>query len=181
MSLPNELRLAVLTPDELKPAGLAEIVALCNRAYRRDLSEYLGTFEDLTHVVGYLGDRIVCHALWLTRWLQVGDGPMLRTAYVEAVATEPEYQRKGYATAVMTLLAESVTDYDLAGLCPDDRAVQLYLRLGWQFWRGPLAIREPQGLTPTPTEWLMVLILPQTPDIDLDAPISAEWRPLDLW
>jgi GNAT superfamily N-acetyltransferase len=41
---------------------------------------------------------------------------LLRTAYVDAVATLPEYQRRGIGTAVMRYLASVVTDCDIACL-----------------------------------------------------------------
>jgi aminoglycoside 2'-N-acetyltransferase I len=107
----------------------------------------------------------------VTRWLQPGDGPRLRTAYVEMVATEPGFQRRGFATAVH--------DFDLGGLCP--AAPGLYARLGWVFWRGPLSIRTPEGLAPTPEERIMILRLPKTPALDLDLPLSAEWRQGEVW
>jgi hypothetical protein len=105
----------------------------------------------------------------------------LRTAYVELVATAPSHQRRGFATAVMLNLVEATQDFDLAGLCPSDQAVALYERLGWRFWRGPHSIRTADGVLPTPTERVMFLSLPATPHLDPALPISAEWRPDDLW
>jgi aminoglycoside 2'-N-acetyltransferase I len=154
-----------------------EISALCRRAYGQDLS-----LDDLTvdaHVIGSCDGHLVSHALWVTRWLQVAAGPLLRTAYVEAVATDPAYQRRGYATRIMRTLADAVQDYDLAALCP--AAEGLYLRLGWQYWQGPRSIRSVAGLTPTPEETVMILRLPRTPALDLSAPLSAEWRDGEIW
>lgn len=111
--------------------------------------------------------------------MQPGEGRPLRTAYVEMVATAPEYRRRGFATAVMKRLAKSIVDYELGALCPAEP--DLYARLGWVFWRGPLFIRTSKGLLPTPDERVMILRLPKTPPLDLDAPLSAEWRPGELW
>jgi aminoglycoside 2'-N-acetyltransferase I len=119
--------------------------------------------------------------MWVTRWLQAGDGPLLRTAYIEAVATDPGHQRRGYTTAVMKALAEAIQDFDVAFLCPSDEGMVLYPRLGWQYWRGPLSIRTPEGRLPTPEERVMFLALPAMPALDPDLPLSAEWRPDDLW
>lgn len=66
------------------------------------------TFSNATHVIGMLGESIVSHAVWVPRWLQPGDGPYLRTAYVEMVATEPHVQRRGFATKVMRRLADEI-------------------------------------------------------------------------
>jgi aminoglycoside 2'-N-acetyltransferase I len=104
---------------------------------------------------------------------------LLRTAYVEAVATAPQQQGKGYASATMRHLATQVQEFDLAALSPSDPA--FYRRLGWELWLGPLSIRNGQALLPTPDEQVMILRLPRTPLLDLTQPLSAEWRPGEIW
>lgn len=156
-----------------------EILTLCNRAYEEDLQALFTTFTGATHVVAALGGAIASHAMWVTRWLQPGCGAMLRTAYVEMVATEPRFERRGLATSVMQYLAKNISDFDLGALCPAEPG--LYLKLGWVRWRGPLHIRQHGGLLATPDERVMVLALPKTPRLDFDAPLSAEWRPGELW
>jgi GNAT superfamily N-acetyltransferase len=178
---PGQLRIVIARAAELGGDTIANILALAHRAYGRDLSSYYFHFSDPTHVIGYVDGTIVTHALWVTRWLQVLGGRPMRTAYVEMVATEPVEQRRGFAAAVMRALVDAVQDYDFAALCPDDRAVHLYEGLGWRFWEGALAIRTDEGLLPTPTERVMFLVLPRTPHLDRELPLSAEWRPDDLW
>ena len=175
----EKLNVEVLHADQLAPAHLAEIHALCNRAYDEDLGPLFQTFTDATHVIGWWDSAIVSHAMWVTRWLQPGDRSPLRAAYVEMVATEPQFQRRGFAAAVMRELANAIRDYDLGGLCPAEPG--LYRRLGWVFWQGPLFIRTPNGLLSTPEEQVMVLRLPKTPPLDLALPLSAEWRDGELW
>ncbi len=175
----ENLKLEVIRADQLAPERLAEIHALCHRAYRQDLTPFFRAFADPTHVIGLLGTTLVSHALWVTRWLQPGDQPPLHTAYVEMVATEPQFQRRGFATAVMRRLAEAIADFELGGLSPADTTV--YIQLGWVFWQGPLFIRTQDGLLPTPEEQVMILRLPKTPPLDLTLPLSAEWREGELW
>ena len=175
----QNLRLEVVRADELTPDLLPSVHALCNRAYEEDLKPIFATFMDATHVLGFWGSTLVSHAMWVTRWLQPGDGPRLRTAYVEMVATEPHLQKRGFATAVMGRLTSAISEYDLGGLCPAEP--QLYARLGWISWRGPLFIRSPERLIPTPNESVMILQLPKSPSLNLDQPLSAEWREGELW
>ena len=158
-----------------------EIVSLCNRAYEQDMQTLLETFVDATHVLGYYNDLFVCHALWVTRYLQVGTNPILRTAYVEAVATEAEYRHRGFASSVMKYLVDEIQDYELAALSPF--SVEYYERLGWERWRGPLFIRTKEGnlLPSLDDEEVMILRLPKTPVLDVSAPLSAEWREGELW
>lgn len=175
----TELRLEVIHVEHLAARQIAAIHALCNRAYEEDLTSLFATFFDATHVLGYYGKSLVSHAMWVTRWLQAGDSPPMRAAYVEMVATEPNFQRRGFATAVMRRLADEISDFDLGGLCPAEP--ELYAKLGWVFWRGPLFIRTPGGAIPTPDERVMILLLPYTPPLDLELPLSAEYREGELW
>ena len=178
----ENLRLEVLHADQLTSQQLAEIHALCNRAYavyEVDLEPLFQTFTDTTHVLGWRGSAIVSHAMWVTRWLQPGDQPPLHTAYVEMVATEPEFQGRGFATAVMRRLASAIYDFRLGGLSPAEP--MLYEKLGWVFWQGPLFIRTKGDLISTPEIQIMILSLPKTPPLDLTLPVSAEWREGELW
>ena len=175
------LRLRVLTSATICGELYREVLLLCNAAYREDLTELFRTFGSCTHVIGEIDDRVVSHAMSVTRWLQPGTSRPLKTAYIEAVATLPAKQGKGYATEVMRHLAADIpASYELAALSPADTS--LYARLGWQFWRGPLSIRMPSGSDePTPDERVMVLELEGRPKLDLDESLSAEWREGELW
>lgn len=175
----DHLRVDVVSGEHLSDADRRAVLDLCNRAYQEDLEPLFETFTDPTHILGYCGRSLVSHALWVTRWLQPGHHSPLRTAYVEMVATAPEHWRKGFASAVMKRLAEAITDFELAALCPAETT--LYARLGWVFWQGPLFIRTSETLLPTPDERVMILRLPRTPPLDPRAPLSAEWRPGELW
>jgi aminoglycoside 2'-N-acetyltransferase I len=157
-----------------------EIVSLCYRAYEKDMGILFETFLDATHVLGYSNDLLVCHALWVTRYLQAGTNPVMRTAYVEAVATEAKYRHRGFASSIMKYLIGEIQDYELAALSPF--SVQYYERLGWELWRGSLFIRTKDNLMPSlDGEEVMIFRLPKTPVLDLNAPLSAEWRKGELW
>jgi aminoglycoside 2'-N-acetyltransferase I len=177
----SQLQLRVV-PSEITSDDLdEEIRALCNVAYREDLTELFRTFGPCTHVVGEIDGRVVSHAMWVTRWLQPGNARPLETAYIEAVATLPENQGQGYASGVMQhLIAGIPRHYELAALSPAETT--LYARLGWCFWRGPLSIRMPSGLEEaTPDERVMVFELPGRAKLNLDQSLSAEWREGEVW
>lgn len=163
----------------MPPRLYDEIVALCTRAYEEDLAALMATFHGSVHVLGKEAGQLVSHALWVTRWLQVGSSPPLRTAFIEAVATDRDCRRRGYAGEAMQRIAAEIEAFELAALSPFDAA--WYTRLGWERWHGSLFIRTDVGLVPTPDEEVMVLRLPRTPPLDLDAPLSAEWREGELW
>ncbi len=178
---PPPLQLRVRPADALTPSDRSAIVALCEAAFDEDFGRLFELLPGSTHVLAHLGGTLVSHACWVTRQLQPGALPPLRAAYVEAVATLPAYGGRGYGSAVMTRLAAEIArgDYDLGALAPARYA--FYERLGWERWRGPTAIRTDRGLLPTPDDDVLILRLPRTPELDLDAPLSAEWREGELW
>lgn len=77
-------------------------------------------------------------------------------------------------------ISKHLTDYELGALSPSE--ADFYERLGWERWRGPLAIRTEKDLELTPEEEeVMILRLPHTPTLDLHARLTAEWRSGELW
>jgi aminoglycoside 2'-N-acetyltransferase I len=106
----------------------------------------------------------------------------LRTGYVEAVAPAPPWQRHGLGTLVMERINEIIREkFQLGALGTGEHA--FYERLGWRTWQGSSSVRELGGPTPTPGDdgYVMVLDTPTSPNLDLTAPISCEWRPGDVW
>ena len=177
----DRLHIKIVSSEALSDPDKRAIISLCNLAYEEDLEPLFNTFVDATHVLGTFRGSLVGHALWVTRWLQPGNEAPLRTAYVEAMATHPDFRRRGFAAQIMTALGEAIRSFELGALCPDLGIADLYEKLGWEFWRGPLSIRAGQGLLPTPDERVMILRLPKTPALHLEAPLSAEWREGELW
>jgi len=174
------LSIEVIVSEAMPGSMLRGICDLCTEAYGEDFSVYLEFLGSGVHVISRLDGAIVSHAMWVARVLESGGRSALRTAYVEAVATKPSHQRQGYASAILSRLAAEIRDYDLGALSPSNPA--FYARLGWEPWRGRLFIRTDNGLEPTPDESVMILRLPRTPaDLDLNADLSAEWRPGELW
>ena len=127
----------------------------------------------------------VSHAEFVPRWLQPAGQPLLRTAYVEAVATAPSRRGRGLASAVMQRLGDEVAAdpaWQLAALSPSH--ADFYARLGWESWRGPLGIRRADGVVEASpaNEQVMIRRLPRTPaTLDIAAPLTAEWREGELW
>lgn len=134
-----------------------------------------------THFLLEIDGAMVSHASVVERVLETGDRE-LRTGYVEAVATRPEHQRRGYATQVMQAVGSFVDErYELGALGTGLSA--FYERFGWEVWRGPTSVRTERGVIETPDEDGLVMIrrTPTTPALDLDFPICCDWRPGDVW
>ncbi len=150
------------------------IVDLCTAAHQTDFGPLFSFLPpEGLHIIGTADGRIVGHAVVTTRWLQPGTLPLLKTAYVDAVATHPHYQGQGVGSAVMRHLAANISDYDIA--CLETDRTGFYARLGWKVWRGPLAGRRGDELIPTPDQTgIMILRLSRTPPLDLDDLLSIE-------
>ena len=181
MSDSQPLTTRVVNQASLSKAERSAIIALCTLAFEEYFGGLFDAFAGATHVLGYHGGALVSHAMWVTRWLAPGELDPLRTAYVEAVATHPHHQRRGFATRVMQALAAGIRSFELGALCPNQDVIGLYRQLGWEAWQGPLFIRTERGLMPTADEVVLILRLPQTPPLDLEASLSAEWREGELW
>jgi aminoglycoside 2'-N-acetyltransferase I len=169
----------VVQAVDLPIARKEEIISLCSAAYAMDFSQLFETLPGSIHVLAWLNGKVVSHAAWVTRWLQPEGQNLLRTAYVEAVATAPECRGRGLASAVLKELQTQIRDYQLGALSPSDPA--FYERLGWELWRGPLAIRLPNEQLPTPDSRVMILRLDSTPTLNLNSLLTAEVRVGNGW
>jgi aminoglycoside 2'-N-acetyltransferase I len=179
------IQLEVIHGDRLDPRLRVEIVALCEAAYNEDFSTIFEEFTGTVHVIARDAQgTLASHAMWVTRWLQPEGHSPLRTAYVEAVATAPDRQGRGFGTAVMERLVSAVKEdpaWQLVALSP--AVPEFYARCGWESWLGPLAIRRDGTIEPSPRdELVMFQRLPQTPGtIDASSLLTAEWRVGELW
>jgi GNAT superfamily N-acetyltransferase len=163
----------------LIPRVFEQVRALCNDAYEEDLTSYFTDIGPGVHLLGWHGPALVSHVMWVDRPLHVEGREPLRSAYVELMATRHRDRGLGFATRLMERLALDIQSYDIGALSPAETS--LYQRLGWQRWRGTRSVRTGNGVVPTPDEEVMVLPLPGSPALDLDAPLSVDWRPGEVW
>jgi len=133
------------------------------------------------HFVLDVEGEIVAHASVVQRELHI-DGRPLRTGYVEAVATAVGRQGLGHGSIVMADVTAYISEHFELGALGTGRH-SFYERLGWLRWSGQSFVRTADGPRPTPDEdgYLLVLLTPSSPHLDLTASISCEWRPGDVW
>jgi aminoglycoside 2'-N-acetyltransferase I len=174
-----------LTSEDLLPAEVAALHVLFGAAWREDPESF--TDEDWDHALGGVhfileeDGAILAHASVVARELHTS-GRRLATGYVEAVATLPIHQRRGHGTAVMREVDEYIDQtFQLGALGTGSHA--FYERLGWVAWKGPTFVRTDSGLIRTGEEdgQILVRLTPTSPELDLSAPISCNWRPGDVW
>ena len=162
--------------EDLSAATRASIIQVCIAAHQKDDFNHLFTYIPAggIHALSYRADELASHAVVTTRWLQPGGLPLLRTAYVDAVATLPAYQGQGIGSQVMRHLASLLDDFEIA--CLETDRVSFYARLGWEEWRGALAGRRGAELLPTPDQkGIMILRLARTPALDRDSSLTIEY------
>jgi aminoglycoside 2'-N-acetyltransferase I len=145
------------------------------------------TEDDWQHAIGglhfllELDGKVLAHASVVERELHLGGRPV-RAGYVEAVATDPDQQGRGLGTRVMHDVTSYIQErFELGALGTGSH--HFYERLGWLRWRGPTSVRTGTGTHRTPGEdgYILILPTPSSPELDLTAPMSCEWRPGDVW
>ena len=162
--------------EELNAETRASIIHVCRTAHQEDDFTHLFSYipSGGIHVLAYREQEVVSHAVATTRWLQPEGLPLLRTAYIDAVATLPAYQGQGIGSTLMRHLATVLSDFEMA--CLQTERVSFYARLGWQVWQGPLACRRGTELLPTPDQkGIMILRLARTPPLDVDSLLVIEY------
>lgn len=174
-----------VSSEELTRREVESLRALFDAAWTEPTDRF--TDEDLDHSFGGVhfmveaDGVVVAHASVIERSLHTG-GHRLATGYVEAVATLPSHRRRGHASTIMKEAGEHIDrTFRLGALGTGLHA--FYERLGWVVWRGPTSVRTDRGIVPTPEDDgdILVRITPTSPDLDLTAPISCDWRPGDVW
>ena len=177
----NQAPKLIITPvGTLDAEERAAIIQLCTAAFDQDFATLFALVPPTTmHIRAFDAGRLVGHACWSPRLLQPGPLPPLHTAYVDAVATARANQGRGIGSAILARLADETIHYQLRAL--STTRPSFYARLGWQRWRGRIAVRTPGGLLDTPDETVMILPTRLTPALDLDRLITAEPRDGTPW
>ena len=181
--MPGPVSVRSARTEDLDPLQRAAIVDVCVAAHQEEDFKNLFSYIPAggLHLLAYLDTVLVSHAVVTTRWLQPAGQPLLKTAYVDAVSTLPEYQGRGYGSALMRQLALEI-DHEYLIACLETDRVTFYGRLGWQLWRGPLAGRRQQELVPTPEQQgVMILRLSGTPALSLDSLLTIECQAQRIW
>ena len=173
--------------EELTSVELGDLLAWLEAAYdegpwRPEHWDDLGPGPHLT--IEDADGALLAHAC--IAWITVEtDAVRLRAAYLEDVATRADVRGRGLGTALIDAADPLIRSGSEVGLLATG-SLGFYARRGWIPWRGPLAVREPDGaLTPTPEEQgsVMALLHDGTPPgIDLDAPLVRPRRdPDEAW
>lgn len=173
----REVATAELTPGEFMRLRAMLDVAFDGYFNDDDWDHALGG----THVLVELDDIVVAHASVVPRRLELPDRA-LYAGYVEAVATHPLFQRRGYAAAAMQRIGGVIHDtYDIGALSTG--IPEFYVNFGWDRWRGMTFAHAPEGRLRTEEDdgGVLVLRTARTGYVDLDAPITCDHRFGDVW
>lgn len=156
---------------------------VCLRAFNEtdfeDLFDYVAGATNSTHVVARLEGRVVGHAVWSTRKLFLKDGRELRTAYLDAVATDPDLQGRGIGSAVIQRVNHEIHQFDIG--CLSTERVSFYEHNGWELWTGLKGVKTDQGVRLTPDVNVMVRRTARTPTLDKAGLLVIQTRRHDPW
>ena len=84
----RRLTFEVLGAEQLVDSQRADIIHLRTAAFHQDFSPLFDWLPPAsTHILTRPDGELVGHAAWVNRWLQPGQQPFWRTAYVEAATT----------------------------------------------------------------------------------------------
>ncbi len=172
----HTLTITTARTEALNTATRAAIIHVCRTAFQED--DFLQLFSYIPsggiHVIAYQKQEVVGHAVATTRWLQPEGLALLRTAYIDAVATLPAYQGQGIGSTVMRHIAAAIPAYELA--CLQTERMSFYGRIGWEAWRGLLAVRKPLELVPTfDQKGIMILRLARTPPLNVEGLLTVNY------
>jgi len=170
--------------DDLSSEELAVLRELFRVAWSDDPDPF--SDDDWEHAIGGVhflleeGSDLLAHASVVERELHVGRH-RLATGYVEAVATWPIHQRRAYGSALMRQVGAYIDETFQLGALGGTPA--FYERLGWVAWKGPTFVRTDSTLIRTAEDdgSVLVRLTPTSPELDLSAPISCDWRPGAVW
>ena len=109
--------LRIVPSAELETAEWSALTNLCVAAFAEPWDGYWESIGPGVHVLAEdAGHGIVAHAAIVDRLLYPGDGT-LRAGYVEAVAVEPDWQRRGLGTRVMEVINRMIDErYELGSV-----------------------------------------------------------------
>jgi aminoglycoside 2'-N-acetyltransferase I len=125
--------------------------------------------------------EVVGHASVVQRRLLHG-GRALRTGYVEGVGVRADQRRRGHGLVLMRALEPFIRrGYDLGALGATDAGAALYVRCGWQRWRGPVSTVTAGGIARVPEEDGCVYVLAGRAPLDLDGDLVSDLREGDPW
>ncbi len=183
MEINNNLDVSFIRTVSLSPEERTEIMHVCCEAFGGPFDELFDLVAPTgVHVLAHLDNRLVSHAVITGRRFRIGGLPEMRAAYIDAVATLPGLQRRGYGSAVMRKTVEYASvEYDIAGLATV--IDPWYGSLGWELWKGELGLDDANAITMTENleERVMIHRLPATPAVDVHDRLIASWRPGGGW
>ena len=178
------LRFSILRNRDLTDELKEEIISVCNAAFPEPFDKLMDFIPpDGIHVTGYTSKgQMASHVLITKRNFVIGDNLNLKCAYIDAVATHPDHQGKGFGSQAMNKAMKTASgDFDIGGLSTFIH--RWYGKLGWKEWKGSLFLNKEGEIIPTPEIDGVVMIyeFEKTPPINVHSSLTACWRPGGGW
>jgi aminoglycoside 2'-N-acetyltransferase I len=174
----------------MQVAHTADLDADTLTAARALLDEVFGadmTDHDWDHALGgvhamvWEEGALIGHASVVQRRLLYGHRA-LRAGYVESVAVRPDRRRRGIGAAMMAELERVIHGaYELGALGATEVGASLYRSRGWKRWQGETWALSPSGPVRTASEDGDIYVLEVGSTLNVNAPLTCDWRDGDPW
>jgi aminoglycoside 2'-N-acetyltransferase I len=166
----------------LEPEALAHVRALLADQFADEFTNY--DWENVLgglHALAWEGEDLIGHASVIQRRL-LHQGRALRAGYYEGVVVRTDQRGRGHGARMMKELARRTRGvYELSALFSSETAQPFYSVLGWTAWRGPLQTLTPNGVREDPRFPGRVFVLEHSFPLNIDAPLTCDWRDGDPW
>ncbi len=154
------LEIKVKHAAELTPVENAQIEQVRDLAYAGQSGGGLDWASSEWFILGYLEDAVVSLVGVLEREIKVGE-KTIRVGGVGGVATQPAYQKRGYAGQLLKQTEQLLKDelnVPFGLLVCDPELLQYYGKFGWQAMQAPVFF-DFQGEKRRMHEHTMILLI----------------------
>ena len=165
--------------SSMSPELRSEVLDMCNVAFGQPVDAFFRILPpDGLHLLGREDGKLVAHLVITDRCFRPEGGPNLRTAFIDAVATLPDFRRRGFAGALLKRAVELCgARFDLLALFMT--SPELYTRYGFVKWHGRLSNEKESGVgvEVSPGQGsLMVRVTNMSVLPDFSKPMTSNWR-----
>lgn len=140
------------------------------------------------HALVWYHGALIAHAAVVQRRLLHGDR-VLRTGYVEGVVVDNDWRRYGLGKALMDAVEQVLRGaYELGALSVGHEVAPFYIARGWAPWTGPTQAMTANGIAARGSGAGFpqagddgVHVLPISVELDVNSPLTCDWRNGALW
>lgn len=159
-------------------ASLRELMA---KAFEDDFSDndWKNTYGGM-RFLGHFEERLIAHGAVVPRKMNIDGEPKI-VGYVEAIAVEPSYWRKGYGSLLMAdLTSFCKSEFSLSMLSTDEK--DFYRKSGWRDFQGmSYVLQDGKEVRTEDEDYGLMYILGKDPALEEPRKAVCNSRSGDDW